>query len=51
MQDPVLVFAFLSQEPPTMVAGARRTRCEAGVDQDDIRTEELETDEAYTLTK
>jgi len=27
--------------PPTMVAGACRTLCQAGVDQDDIRTEEF----------
>ena len=27
--------------PPTMVAAARRTLCEVGVDEDDIRTEEF----------
>jgi len=27
--------------PPTMVAGARRTLSEVGVDEDDIRTEEF----------
>jgi NAD(P)H-flavin reductase len=27
--------------PPTMVAATRRTLCEVGVDEDDIRTEEF----------